>query len=1650
MAGTLVTLRDIALTFPQLPSPLVERPYLLEAIESALKSGSDLVLVEGEEQIGKTVLLAQFAIRHINRAFTLFIRSVNELGFDPRQVRFDLCNQINWYLRAQKLSPEADVSQADLKNLLLALQRSRSAREEPFYFIVDGLADIPSGASGIRDLILKSLPIGLDGFRAILSGSSRELGLETIRGLRPSTFRVVPFGLHEAEQLFSDIAIPPTTLEAIRDTCRGIPGRLAMVRRVLSSGCSVDEVLELLPNSAAEIFEKEWQATENLDRSQLLILACITFLPDAHYLSFLQEIVGHARDQIESLTSRLAFLQLDATRERIDFISDAFRRFAARKMVAFEREVWDIAVRSLSASPDSARSLTSLPAYLEKSGNVSSLAKYLTSNRLAASIRAIQSAPAALKFLEHTSSVFAKADLPLEATKFIVFKSALADLSESPVYISRTEAALALGRESFALTLSNAAPTEEQRLRLLVSVAKKRALEAREDSALVDQIKSLVGRIDFSGLDDIAISTAADLVAISPGLAGDVLKSYASGSSDPNALDHAFSRMALRAIRDGGVVGKGELLLKQVDQLASTESFKDLSTSAALAWTADNPDVVIDQLNKLSNIGERVFLGRLWVRSHATKEHASRVALELCNSILAETAYVPSATTFRDLALPLLHAKRASIPLRLFSVLEAQSETTKRSGPLVDHYRLRFLLFRSRFTLSEPVDWNILFGEAFEIERISDAASKAACAAWLLRTLDKVGDHDGLHEYVHGELEEALTRLLSETAEHDEAVRPVIRALVRPRFEQALSIASKLNTIERRDQAYFTILREMTRVDSSDRAIDHEELEKLSRVLSRIEGWQSKQMAYRKAALWLADKDTRLEAASDVLTLLDGWLELLADPEDRSEIRSVLLGSGKFNAVSAFDPASRFEALVREWESIEDRWTKLHSGYECVRSLASDTEQREHASELFERLESELAAEIDSIGAARPFSTLLLLAGRAYAGLTRNKLATDSDVDQLRRIGALVPGLSERARLLGFIAGYVARQNIEACKHFVQSEIRPLVNAAALANPGTSQTRRLVIELAPILWLAHPASALDLVRRLDSEAQEDAICNIIGFILEGRFPQDAWVAPVRRPTKILAEEDIVDALELIDRVETDYAIAAHLETIFNAFRSKKSAARLNPNQKVHLLNRITELSRSKFPDSKRITHEGYLVWSDANVLAIRQGTRPEWELLQKRVVNIPNKSDACYLSLLCSDLVPAKWSDLRKSLFEHGAQLLRSLPTYEDRLLRASTMIEHCAEAFPVETRQIVASVVNDAQGQGEMGASTRRERVIEMAHRIDEDWAASLVSSTDDDPVRAEMRHANERKRRELEIRRCISSTDWSVESTIDSGDLARACWKELGALNATGFTLRSARENLRLIEVAGKGPLAESYAPMAFATEAMVRKYSGTDQAVDLIRPLFSMFVEAANILNGVAVGDSRSRDTTRSMLESEPSTLGALDLIVGTNQRERALDAVRAWLRETRPDELSIVDPYFRPEDLDALLLIQEIVPDCQIRILTSRREQPGIGAGTDYSRLYADAWRMHVSLSAPPQTLICIAGTKRDGSLPIHDRWWTSGAAGLDFGTSWNSLGGTKASIIRAVRAREAGRRMDELEPFFRAKARGPDGTMYSFLNFTLDP
>jgi len=337
---------------------------------------------------------------------------------------------------------------------------------------------------------------------------------------------------------------------------------------------------------------------------------------------------------------------------------------------------------------------------------------------------------------------------------------------------------------------------------------------------------------------------------------------------------------------------------------------------------------------------------------------------------------------------------------------------------------------------------------------------------------------------------------------------------------------------------------------------------------------------------------------------------------------------------------------------------------------------------------------------------------------------------------------------------------------------------------------------------------------------------------------------------------------------------------------------------------------------------------------------------------------------------------------------------------------------------------------------------LIDIAYRLDPEYAAFLASSMDDDPARIEVK----RQVRILEAKKRMqnaSSPHMAEKLSVDA--YAKAAWMSLGALNSGRMSHVHLEHTREFLLTAAKHPLEETYPILAWIIENAIRRFATTDLAKTHLRSVYYATLLGVELTGKMAL---RSSDQTRRAKDYVGRSIESSSSIINPGTREATLNLFRDWFENEVKDYLIIADPFFGPEDLEILNLLNAVNPGVRVGILTSRKRHKDREIRTSWEDAYRDYWLLKVSDQQPPFTEIVIVGTQRKHESPIHDRWLLTNGGGLRIGTSINSLGVTKISEISKLSPEEAALREAEVNQYIqlpRKQELEGDRLLYTLFN-----
>jgi len=1616
--GEVADLVTICGSFPRLPRPEIWREVALDAVDRLFAQGHDVVIVEGDERIGKTVMLSQFVRRYRNSAVSLFIRaSGSSCSIDV--LRYDIANQLEWILKQRELQSLDEANQALLRDRLTHLQKL--ARRTPYYFVIDGLLN---ASTDIVSLVIDMLPLGYRDFRFLFSGDAGRLATYLPRDIVPKPYTLGAFSLPETRQLLADLQLGEDAEEDLHRACGKLPGHLASARRSLEDGSDIDTIL-----ANPDWLEVEWRNVVG-DEVQHLVLAILAFGERSYGVAELARILSVEPERITASIGGLPCVELDS-RGNLAFSYDSARSFAQRKLRHLEGKARDAIVSYLLKAPQSTESLDQLPDWLERSGMLNELLEYLSPENFVLILEQSQS----LAPLRRNADIGMRSARSLgrsgDLLRFAIQKATITAIGEAQVWRSEVMALMSVGDYDGAMTLAQGVVLNEDRLHLLAVIARAEREQGLEcEPELLEQMRTLYSRVDAEGLGDRAVEIAIDLVYSNVDLAIELID-RASGIPDSETTrDWALARLSAEVARTEGGFGSSQNIKTRISDPAAIR-FANITT----ALVADCPAAEVIWLVKDEKPKDQLYLLSRWLMHNREMPDVAEVisaAFQIAIR-LTPSQYVP-ARDFRRVATALPYVKDPAQARRFVSDFDAQLELVKRTGPTEDYVRLQLLLGQTESSYDRERAMRRLADVYTYICALEDVVVRAACLARLLGEFSSADAGQRLIGLANLDpepvtaLERDVAELLAQTANQDNATRSIVDALGRHQPQLARSlVVERLNTEVRRNDARLHLLRL-----TLDRPIAQVDFAMALQIIDDMTDDVYKDDAVCRVLL-RASRETPLETSTlrRVIAVVDkvtGITEPIVRCQCCCLAYAILVGHDQYAGL-----ARRMLVVLKEsWESIDARWDRIDTGYRIVTELA---EKAAPEANEFHRLTDAYrrSTALETEDATIAYLACARLALRAFSGLLPKHLDTEKDFAELQEIIDRVPSRVQKASLWSTLALELrGAGRLEDCTHIVEDHLQPLILEMSPADKGRAEA---VILAAPALYCAHAATAVGLFTHLPKAEREHAVALTCQYLMRKTPPTEPYSAPPNRGPVLTAAE-AMDILNLMDLVETDDLLYRLIKAIADSVDRQRDRF---PSELIHhIASRLEQLIESKLPDPSNISHSGYYVIARGQVARIRRETRPsQWIELADQASAIDNCADrALVLSILAASM-PKRESTRSVQLLVEARELVAHLPYSLDQMYRYLNLAE-CAKNLDRDLAKDCIRAANSLPGSDDEEYDNARRHLVDLAYSIDENFAASIAEALDDEPARKQ-----ELVRRRLALHNLERQMVQQKKIEDDQASLLpQVTWMLLGGLNGGNVRSVAVDATLEALLMAGNLPIGEAYPIMSWVIQNAKARLANTDQAQELLRPLFRACVLGAQLAAQVSTRSSERLRKTRS-LRSE--ALSDADGVFRAGDREKVVAYLRRWFEEEVQGYLKICDPYFGPEELEILALISEVKPDCRVEILTSQEHH------REYKEPLPDVYRSHwrsmvSSVQDPPETFIAVVGT-RSSKLPIHDRWWLTEGAGLRMGPIGH-IGITRTSEISRLPSDRAAGYEREVDDYLNRRTREHSGEPLTYYAFTL--
>ena len=1643
---------DLSHTAPLLPSPMVSRPHLVQTVTQIFNSSTDLVCVEGASGYGKTVLLREFANLIDEPCFSVFLTAYSRISYDPVLARVDFANQVNWFLTNKRLADDLEPTDGYLRTLWMKCAQRLLRTRNAGYIIVDGIHHVPPEEEPIKRAIMSLLPFGVKPFRFLFSGDIDKDVNPYCLQLRKKSFQISTFGAHETDEFLKDLVDEKKLRNEYHTAHGGVPSFLASIRRQVDA--APDTGIEHSPTFSTDIealFDAEWTLRGEISdtaKKALAVMLSYGYTVDTQTLSThcsADEVV------IEAELRRLPFVAYSEKAGGWTFASETYRSFAEKKLAKLVEKTTEAIVARLLDDPDADKSLIHLPGYLEKIGKAEKLLDWFNEDRLATILRKERTAARIEPTLNKAIAISHESKNDLVLTIYALLRSTIRQVSNTTGIDYEIRARAALGDYDGALAVANDVPLLTQRLRLLAVMAhtlsKTPGYPVRR---LVDEITDLAKQIDLKQLpNDEAIDIAIDLYPVEPQLASRVLKEVLQGNIEDASFELTVARISLAAIFSKPINTQAEANESghpiPTDLMVNKKLQQFLSVSRAFFHTKSVQDL-LDSTISIDDPSERLFVLRKWISQHPFKKDALDVVESAIDDAIRMSEFAPNATFYREIATPLPFAKDTERRRRLVAVIDGQKAVIKAKGPIVDYVRLELQLAHCNFI---EANFNRAASRLEELyfdhlEPIRELETRITCLAWFVSELEHfdpaqdLNSHSPIREVVDDDLETTLKLIIESGADHFTILSSALGALALYLPEAAVAIAGRLNTIDRRNQAFFHVAVSMCRADTivPSALVLLPLLDEMQ--LSEERDSAIKEITHRFADDLVANK----RSMEDLQSLLEKAIHLCTSPGVRAECLGIMASAIARSSKDTPLYETISQQLLIEFDSIGTPGNKCRIACQLIAELTSSSP--ELAKKLFEYLADPNRGVPMSENVEHGLFLILDLLTKATFALAQSKLLREEDVHRVSDLIANARDPLMKITLFAMLAFFLRKTGDNNLFSIVLNQrLWPTLSKLEVRDQAL-QYRAWTVAY-PVVWLEDRDRARSAVASFSANVRNDCTSALINSILRGQpqgEPFDDDSPNIGNMGNRLTYLDIRNLLRLCEETDDDTLIFKVFEWIADVVETELTETQLTKDQKAEISRFMIELADKKLPIAQRIQHSGYQILCKSQALRVFGSSTENWSSLIASGEKLKNEADRLFVLACIASSLPNKNKKKRDQLFTQIETEIGELRIQEDQFNRYCVLSSLVSKKDKPTASRIVEKAFAMLLGDFNHRTAIKENRLVDLAYKVDPELPMKLAVIYDDDPARDKYKERAQKQMAAHQLRKDLGDHRSQVElnNMRDDAQLANAAWQALAALNSGRMVATNMARLRDMLMCASNYPLKTSYPMYSWVlTNAMI-KYANTNEASKYVRDMFEGVLRGAKFFFNLA--DPESQVTINPIWQNLGDTQA--QTIVQCGERDKALQFLQQWIEKNGEEYITIIDPYFGVSDLHLLLQIVQLDPTLKVHVITGKAKQRNVKG--NLSSAYSEAWRQLCDHS-PPETEVLVVGSVQNGTAPFHDRWILTRSAGIQLGTSINSLG-NRDSVITILGGEEVTKISNMIEKYQSRQMREKNGDRLSYEFFEL--
>ena len=1556
----LLTMNSFSFSLPENPMHEIIRKTEIAFAEKRLKEHNILCLT-GEEGVGLTTLLAQFARTHSENCVCYFYDGFERIRLEPEIMEKSIVEQLSWFVNGVNYSKIPYCKIADIYSNVI---RKLKQIDKPLYFVFDGFDKVPAeNFDGIKRILgnllwAKARFIFTGNPTNIMNFFSKNASLKYYHN------EVMCFGEADVKEYFRSFKAGLDELHLVKlyEITRGNAHRMAVISQKFMSEDQFEHLMTSGITGESDLYDEDLRKIIHTEGSFVKeLFALFTYAEFPLTLSMISCVFGKKEEDIMTTINEYSAFIVKKS-EICKLKSEGFRKYLNERLVDFRQSVELKLIKVLENGDNSMKYSSYIPAIYKSLNQTDKLINYLNSDNIHR-IFVNRQSQAALNLqcdYGYTACRDVEGKYMSNIFQFALTKSTSREIENNELWDNEIEALLAVDKFEQALVLAQNIYLLEERLKAFLLIArKKKEMKVSDYDVVNENIHQLIKLIDFENIPNKGIELAKLLMPFDYEAAVKIIDDISKKYNTSFNSDHIYTLLSLSANedKDSDMSCNFDLVSSKIQD----DTMRSFAKAAKSLFANDSVEYVLRELDKLPKDSQKLHLLMFWLPEHKNARNVGKAVLVALKLIMAESnVEMPKAKVLNSFCESIKFMDEDSAR-KAMVYLDSMKESIK--FPTFDYVDLKLTIIGAIKSVLPQDSLKLLEDLYLYIDELQDASVRLTCLSKLLGRFEYLGNKRKLEvemlstvDLTHS-IRKGFKDLLGQTAYHNKVVEGPIKALVCNYRSLVDEMIAEMNTSVNKSRAYSYAAKQYLKQEDEtcvkiqvffnflsktqclyDRMRPLETLASKLLYTEKIVGNKHLEAVKNNFSYYKEIENPANKAVS--LMCIYIWVKKnFTDDEFAGEIRSLMLES---------------------WNSIDILASKIGAGFFMAKNLSKVS--MDEACEMIDQCESlkerSMLASSSSIEAYRQSLDLYAI---SLSYLIRAKLCDTVCLKTFASDIKPIVSPCEEIGLWGNIALEYYVQNDEQMFHMICNQHFP----ASYDCFSVQVQKSVIYQNSPALFLWSQEAFFKLLANYDDEifvnecirrAAQFVICKNI-FLMSSDLEYKDYKLSFIEYTRLLA---------LLEHSTDEYTFYHVVNIIGKSLKVTNVDDPLSIDQKELVIGDAQRIVEQKLPTQSGIQHDGYkLICLAALDNARKTYTSKDKGLWIDKISSIKNKADEAFLYFSIAPFF-SKQSDM-KEFFEKGISLSESLSSIYDKEKRLDMSISECMEN---KLGSLVPEIANSAMQSLRINGSLQDHKdLVDMVYQHKPELAEQLVKSLDQDPAR--LCYKNKLLQHIHSMNKISKATKkMDTISSLNKEEQIRFFNKQLEQLLLGKGQVLSVQKVFSLaIQHIFQTNVSEAKAAIIYLMETVYKKQVLSSNQKELMLNIHQ------TIRSNFKIALSLGARTKERLMQ--------IDKIICENpvravKAANCIELLMQWYQRLFYNTLYILDVQLQPADLEYIKLLSNINSDLKICILVNK----SVSRPADYK----DKWKEISSGIMEPVQISLLSYKNDENEMPLKKGCW----------------------------------------------------------------